>query len=101
MTAYTPKSPTAKAHQFNQSAPNNIHENLVLCTGGGKHLGLEQPLIEVPKGLEAFGATVYAVKHPVTKELTEVHNKDWIVYTEHGNILILPDALFNQLYGKL
>ena len=101
MPAYTPKSTTVAAKQFNQFASDTKHEDIVVATGGGKHWGLEQPLVEVPKGLQAFGPTVFALKDPLTKELTEVNDKDWIVYTEHGTVLVLPDALFNQLYVKL
>ena len=101
MPAYSTKSQTVAAKQFNQFASDTKHEDIVVATGGGNHWGMEQPLIEVPKGLQTFGPTVFALKNPNTGELTKVNNKDWIVYTEHGSVLVLPDELFNQLYQKL
>lgn len=101
MPAYTSKSPTVAAKQFNQFASDTKHEHLVRATGRGKHWGMEQPLTEIPKGLEAFGYTTWAVKDPITKELTEVNDTDWIVHTTDGHVIVVPDSLFKQLYGKV
>jgi hypothetical protein len=101
MAPYTPKSPTVAATQFNMFASNIRHEHLVTCTGGGSTWGTPNPLSELPKGFEPLGPTTLAIKCPVTHVLTEIHDKDWIVYTEHGNVLVIPNTLFNHLYQKL
>jgi hypothetical protein len=101
MPAYTPKSQTVAAKQFNLYASDTKHEHVVNCMGGGYHWGELNPLVELPKGVQAFGPSTLAVKDPITNTLTELHDKDWIVHTEHGNVLVIPDALFNQLYNKL
>jgi hypothetical protein len=90
--------PFTKAEQFNLYASDTKHDCVVTASGGGSHWGLEQPLVEIPPGRQVFGPSTLAVKNPVTNELTKIQDKDWILYMTSGHILVIPDAIFNQLF---
>ena len=95
---HTIKSPKVTAAQFNLYDSSTKHEHVVTCMGGGYHWGELNPLVELPKGVQAFGPTTLAVKDPINGFLMELKDKDWIVTTQQGHVIALPDAMFHQLY---
>lgn len=101
MPTFIPKSQVVAAHQFNLYQSDTKHEHVVTATGGGTRWGDVEPLIEVPKGIEVLGVSTIALKNPMDGKLSELNDKDFIVYMEDGNVVAIPDQLFNLLFQKL
>ena len=99
MQVYLNKTTNVQATQYLKKA-TELHPALIQCTGGGNSWGQTNPLTEVPEGLEVLGFTTLAVKSPIRNTLMEVLDTDWIVFTQEGDVFVVPDTLFQLIYFK-
>ena len=85
---------SVEAHQFLNNKKFEGATPILTCTGGGP---FGQRLELVPEGLEVFGATTNAVRHP-KGHLLEVNDTDWVLVAPSGNVIVVDNEEFKSEY---
>lgn len=76
------------------------HPELIRCTVTEGIWDNSRILKEIPPGRQVFGSTVKGLKNKKTGIIMEVHDTDWLLFTEHGTTIVLPNHIMNALFKQ-